>query len=1655
MDSTIMQLLLCQFNSSVELHQWAEKEGALCDPHVRHRLQELLWQEVREDLGLPIQNNDDPDPEQQIVDKIEESLEPRQLTEEELQILTADGVNADYDFLSTQTTEKKTNPEIIADISPDEISMLSADAVNEQLAPVIPVGNCTNQATDDRQTEKSKYFKCSRCHQTFRRIQMLREHRKLCRTSDDEAPPSKKMRQTTLGQYGGEAPSTSVSQLPSTSYQDNRLDQQKAISDQPSPSTPPSSQNVPQYHLIKKGEKTFKKDGARDVMYEVRLNHEDWNGKRIKDVHEQLRNMFADVIRQARGSLTDEDMGRVIIHHPDLTNPIVISLRPLKNLNPEVIMSIIENVLSSHENLAIDDSLNINVGTIEIPKGGKHLGITSTSGENNSILRKKSMIHITNNDNLCMARALVMCAAKVNNISKQEWAKMKNPRCHAQTSAATHLCQSAGVPLDRMANLNDIPQFEESLQLQILVISERHNNKFIYTGTPVEGRKKVYMYLTEAKGVPHFHAITKIAGFFSQSYFCETCLKPTQSKKNHSCDTHCMVCASFECPETDNPMKCAECNMTCRSRSCYVRHKEPRGTKKKTLPSHCNTWWRCPTCKKVIDQTKHKKEDHQCGEWLCQCCERYVIGDHLCFLRVKEPLPIQTKFIMFDFETRQDDIHQCSHGYVPTSTIPCERCLKDGHRCNKCASCKNCSWSSCGRPVHRPNFVVAYKTCLMCIDDDMEPDAKCNNCGERCKKCYTIDETMGTYADPPCDTCAHREVIFSGDNTTTDFGRWLFDEKHQNYTVLAQNMKGFDGYFLLEYLISNSILPSKILYAGSKIMHLQVERGLNIKVSDSLNFLPMKLSALPKAFGLDELKKGWFPHNFNRKENQNYKGPYPDPSYYGYDYMSTKDRTQFLKWHQDQQDTIFDFQKEMLEYCRSDVMILVQACMKFRDLMINLTKQSEYVIDQTSMRVVEQIKAVDPFNYVTIASVCMGIYRWKFLEEEWRVDLRDEAGSDFTDIKARMWNGKMGFWLEDEWVTQEDLEEVQKMRVIKQNFIKSPLAQVPVSGYVKKQQFSQSSIQWLEWVRHQEELKGNQIHIQHALNENGEKVIKVDQKTTYRLDGYCAATNTVYEYHGCRFHGCPECFPEGRQEIKDPRTKQSLEELYALTLKKRTYLENRGMRYVEMWEHDFLAQLKTDADLQVFIGTLDIESRLDPRNSFFGGRTNACRLHYKVQEGEKVKYVDFTSLYPFINKAKQYPVGHPEIITQDFKSIDEYFGVAKVKILPPRELYHPVLPYRSNGKLKFPLCRTCADNEHQKRCECSDEERVIVGTWCSPELDMAVKKGYCILKIYEVYHWKETTQYNPHTGQGGLFAPYINTFLKYKQEASGWPDWCQTLSDKERYVQQYEAHEKIHLDKENIEKNPGLRSLAKLCLNSFWGKFGENLRKPQTAFIHDNEAEKFIQMVTSPDKEVTNFHIVADDIIQVEWKDKKESQDEDLKTNIFLATFTTCWARLELYKVLDKLGRRVLYFDTDSIIYVSRPGQYDPPLGDYLGELTSELGCGDVGCKDNTCDGEHWITELISGGPKNYAYCTNNDHTTCKVRGFTLNHKNAQLVNFNTIKELIVDSAMEFITITNPSKISREKYGQKIYNRPENKDYRMVYTKRVLLEDLDTLPYGY
>ena len=387
-------------------------------------------------------------------------------------------------------------------------------------------------------------------------------------------------------------------------------------------------------------------------------------------------------------------------------------------------------------------------------------------------------------------------------------------------------------------------------------------------------------------------------------------------------------------------------------------------------------------------------------------------------------------------------------------------------------------------------------------------------------------------------------------------------------------------------------------------------------------------------------------------------------------------------------------------------------------------------------------------------------------------------------------------------------------------------------------------------------------------------------------------------------------------------------------------------------------------------------------------------------------------------------------------------------MLPPRNLFHPVLPYTTrDGKLKFPLCKRCADIEFQDKCTCSDKDRAIVGTWCTPELELAVSKGYKILKFYEVYHFNDTSEYDRKTGTGGLFAGYVNMFLKLKQEASGFPNECETEEEKLDYIVKYAEKENIQLDYDQIKKNPGLRTLAKLCLNSFWGKFGQRLNMSQTKFLYDTEVDKFFQLLSDPTKEVSDFHIVSDDMIQLEYANDSSFLPVDFKTNVFLASFTTCMARLRLYELLEVTQERALYVDTDSIIFVvnDRTITKTLPIGNYLGELTNEIAPEDG-----------YITKFVSSGPKSYAYTTKSQRQVCKVRGFSLESKtNSDLINLSAMKEIVVAKTRDCITTKNPRKISRLARKRTLYNRIEENDFRMVYTKRRILSDLTTLPFGY
>ena len=156
-----------------------------------------------------------------------------------------------------------------------------------------------------------------------------------------------------------------------------------------------------------------------------------------------------------------------------------------------------------------------------------------------------------------------------------------------------------------------------------------------------------------------------------------------------------------------------------------------------------------------------------------------------------------------------------------------------------------------------------------------------------------------------------------------------------------------------------------------------------------------------------------------------------------------------LKNHNDlrQNNYIFDFQKEMYEYCAQDVTILRLCCLRFRDLFLSETK-------------------IDPYCHCTIAASVMAVYRANYLKKE-------------------------------------------------------TIAIVPQNMYCSgNKPYSKCSIEWLEFVAAQT----NSV-IRHAVSGGGEKeIVDTELGKMYYVDGFCEATNTVYEFYGCVFHGCPLCF---------------------------------------------------------------------------------------------------------------------------------------------------------------------------------------------------------------------------------------------------------------------------------------------------------------------------------------------------------------------------------------------------------------------------------------------------------------------------------------------------------------------------------------------------
>ena len=103
----------------------------------------------------------------------------------------------------------------------------------------------------------------------------------------------------------------------------------------------------------------------------------------------------------------------------------------------------------------------------------------------------------------------------------------------------------------------------------------------------------------------------------------------------------------------------------------------------------------------------------------------------------------------------------------------------------------------------------------------------------------------------------------------------------------------------------------------------------------------------------------------------------------------------------------------------------------------------------------------------------------------------------------------------------------------------------------------------------------------------------------------------------------------------NPLLQQTGGELYRETMEREEVIRNKGYSIVSIWECEYDRLMKGDQDLQAADNRYEHRDRIDPRDSLYGGRTNAVRLENHCKGGEKMMYKDVVSEYPFVNKTKR------------------------------------------------------------------------------------------------------------------------------------------------------------------------------------------------------------------------------------------------------------------------------------------------------------------------------------------------------------------------------------------------------------------------------------
>lgn len=863
-----------------------------------------------------------------------------------------------------------------------------------------------------------------------------------------------------------------------------------------------------------------------------------------------------------------------------------------------------------------------------------------------------------------------------------------------------------------------------------------------------------------------------------------------------------------------------------------------------------------------------------------------------------------------------------------------------------------------------------------------------------------------------CETDEEKEGRYFANEI--DFMEALLTEQcFVNALFIAHNGGSYDIHFLLRILERQEIGHEYVPSPTSKHKYIQIHithQNLNIRFIDFMRFIPGSLKNIAEAFEIP-VAKGDFPHRFNNGKHDLYEGCIPpydtEDDWWGLASAKTeKQKTHFFQFMQEQS----------LLYCTC-----VTHC--------NGTCGKKLWNFQT------EIRKYCLLDVVVLAEI-VRCYREACMT------------FDTTDETPRM-----------NWIVPK-LDPLQFMTLpqitintLVHGFQDMQHPDYDFEGIVTMSKNLRGGSHWeaVLWIYElnlQRPPSDQILYLGNSLKEY------YDFSLHLPIDGYCPASGQIYLFLDCSYWACVECC----QEDHEYNNKIPSRGLYASDIKNMLdatlYELSRTYSKVNvLWSHEYNTSFKNPH-------LIEMAKLMTPAECFYGGRTEVFQLFAHAERcGKEIHYYDVTSLYPSVYAHHPLPLGKPVHLIGNYidrsrfhpTHSDRYYGFAKIHVVPRKGDLIGLLPTRDEktGRLFFPVYP-------------------MTGCWFTTEIYLAMQNGYEVTEIYEIYAWDQRNRSDCHLGA------YVNYFFQMKQEAEGWKK-LGASSDNPCEEEKLELVEKLYIQNghlgrirpDKVKKNAVLRSLAKLYLNSLWGKLAQKPSKNNHLTIYGTQ--QLLDLIHNPHVQLSScaFREVSPGVYKSNFKLKEEFVPAVKHGNLFIGAAVTATARTILHRKMLQVGvQNMIYCDTDSIIFT-----YDPELG-----ILTDVGLGKWTNEYPSAIIEH----VYALAPKLYSLKLRPvggekpSYESFRAKGVQLTLNNQELLKFDHVKCLIenlikgeecefaleVDNMNIFTNSTN----NALPYGQ-LYTRYNKKKVRAIITKRVFekmqiinwdeVSSIRTYPFGY